>query len=246
VIVQGKFFPYHFLPVIAPLALLAVAGPARDLPRALSRLGRARWALAAIAAAGLAALPPYPGRFRDLYEVVSGRLAEPDYWSRTAFDTRDFSFRDDLTLVEFLRANTKPADRVNIWGFEPLMNFLAERGVVGRFGSSYPLTLAEELPELRREYLDAVRADPPEYFVVQRADAVPFALGHSKDSFTTFREFVELEEWVRERYVLAGAIGQFRAPDGKPQPRFLIYGLREILERGGQGSGPRIPSGGGA
>jgi hypothetical protein len=228
VILQGKYFVYHFLPMVPPLALLGAwcavdaLGALRDRVRAPA-LPRA---LAAALLIGLLLAPSYRARIRDLLDVAGGAVPRQEYWARPAFATLDFSLRDDLRLVRFLEQRTRSGDRVDIWGFEPLVNWLADRPPVGRFAYNVPLAGAAHLPALRREYVTTLRSDPPEWFVVQRGDAIPFTVGHAEDSQGRLREFPELARFVQERYEPCGAVGsldQLRRPD---EPRFLVLRRR--------------------
>jgi hypothetical protein len=227
VIVQGKFFQVHFLPVVPPLVILS-CWAATCILAPFSMKGRWLSLLALILVfACLAAAPPYPGKFRALFRVISGRTSLRRYWMMPQFTGKSFSLKDDLMLVDYLRDVSEPGDRVNIWGFEPSVNFLARRRIVSRFPFSHPLVPVSGLQEFREEFIGEFRADPPEYLVVQRGDNYPPSMGHRKDSYATFMEFDELRDLVGERYELIREIGKVAgegAPDGSS--RFLVYRLR--------------------
>jgi hypothetical protein len=227
VIVQGKYFRYHFLPVLPPLALLG-AWSASDalafVERRAGRISRVAVALGLVAAALLA--PPYRSRLEDLFEVARGAVPRESYWSRPEFAMLGFSLRDDLLLARWVEQATRPKERVVLWGFEPLVHFVARRDPVGRFAYSIPLTREANLPELREEFLEALRADPPELFVIERGDVLPLAFGHWKDSHRTFAEWEELRAFVESRYAFLTALGTLDGIGRGDEPRFLVYRLQ--------------------
>ncbi|MGH2569850.1 MAG: hypothetical protein ACRDGR_01405, partial [bacterium] len=226
VLVQGKFFRDHFVPVLPPLALLGAWAAADALGFVAKRLGRASGIFAIGAVALVLLAPPYRSRLADLFDVARGAVPRERYWSRPEFSMLGFSLRDDLLLARALEQSTQPADRVVLWGFEPLVYFVARRDPVGRFAWNIPLTREANLPELRAEFLESLRADPPELFVIERGDVLPLAFGHWKDSQRTFAEFEELRRFVEERYSFRDAVGRLDEVGRAEEPRFLVLRLR--------------------
>lgn len=212
VYIQGKFFLYHYLPLVPPLAifsalaLMAVFEPVwRWLKRAWQRV-----LLLLLVVAGLIACSSYPARFRELASVATGQMNIRDYWISGRHDSgADFSLRDAMNLADYLRARTEPTDRVFVWGLELLANFLARRRPVSRFTPPL-LQMAEWASHgYRAELMQAFRADPPEVFVVKHDDRMPWVWGHDKDSFAVLMEFTELRDFVSRYYRPEVRIGRF-------------------------------------
>ncbi len=121
----------------------------------------------------------------------------------------DFSLREDIALANYLQTQTTPADRIFIWGYEPLVYFLARRQIVSRFLYNFPLVVRWAPQKLRAEFLQAIQQDPPKLFVIAHKDATPWVTGHNKDSFRSFMEFTELRFFLEENYDFLASVGRF-------------------------------------
>ncbi|UCG44095.1 MAG: glycosyltransferase family 39 protein [candidate division WOR-3 bacterium] len=209
VLTQGKFYIYHYLPLLPGFAVAVSGGAgvlARMRPRAVGLV-----ALALLAGSVAAAVGPetaYAKGYRDLARVVAGRSTVREYWMK-GHETANFSLRDDIMLADYIRENTAPDDPVFIWGFEPVVYFLARRPVVSRFIYTYPLVVKWAPDELRLELMDAYRETPAELFAVAHGDSMPYVTGHSLDSFRTLQEFAELRAYIDKHYVPEGKVGRF-------------------------------------
>jgi hypothetical protein len=126
VIAQGKGFPYHFHPVSlgVSLALLVLAHAAWTAARVR---GGVALALSACVCLGLGvraaftvADPPYPPPPEDpSSEALDARLV--------AFERFDFYPRGLRRAAELLAERTSPGDRVQMYGMDPYVLFLAKR-----------------------------------------------------------------------------------------------------------------------
>ncbi len=134
VLAQSKGFPYHFHPVTAGLNLQWVA-----LVVWLSeRFGRARtgivtrllpYAGAAVLAGRIAALMPLSPHINDVWILSKGATAEQrvghDYL--VYFRGSDYFPWEMRQTAAYLREHTRPSDKVQMYGMDPYMLFLAER-----------------------------------------------------------------------------------------------------------------------
>ena len=107
------------------------------------------------------------------------------------------------------RRNTAAADRVFLWGFEPLVNYVAGRRTVSRFLYDYPFAVSWGNPAYEGELLDALTAAPPTLFVVSSKDATPGVTGNRADSKQLFERFDALHTFVAERYTLEKELARF-------------------------------------
>jgi hypothetical protein len=57
--------------------------------------------------------------------------------------------------------------------------------------------------------MDELRQSPPEVFIVVHDDVNPGVLGHEQDSYTTYRQFAELREFVERGYVFEARVERF-------------------------------------
>ena len=206
---QGKFFMYHYLPLLPGFAI-AVSGGAGVLARVRPRVVGLPLlaALAGSVAAAVSLETSYPRRFQNLARVATGRLTVREYWT-SGHEKADFCLRDDIMLADYIREKTGPDDPVFIWGYESLVYFLARRPVVSRFLYTYPLVVAWSPDALRQELMDAYRKTPAELFVVAHGDSTPHVMGHGMDSYRTLQQFTELRTYIDEHYEPEAEVGRF-------------------------------------
>jgi 4-amino-4-deoxy-L-arabinose transferase-like glycosyltransferase len=185
VYVQGKYFEYHWLPAAPPLGLLAGAGVVavwRALRERVETEAAARWTAAGGLAVLLLALAAgYRSQFGQEIAVATGRI------SRATFlvgfrDRQDFSLSADLRVARFLKEHTAPGTPVFIWGFEPLVYFLADRPPASRFISQQPLVTPWSPPQWRDELIRDLARRRPEYILVLHNDAMPWVTTRPYDS----------------------------------------------------------------
>jgi len=216
---QGKFFNYHFLPVLPPLSIMAAQSLLRYLRPLWIRINNSglRAVLVLLVTLGLVAPTTYPARFAEAFALVAGRESLRDYWETGEFeyweppesDIPGFSLGGQLALVDYLQGQTDPTDTVFIWGSEPLIYFLTGRRIVSRHIAIYELASVWAPEEWRRELIDELLASPPALFIVVHNDHNLCVLGHNKDSYTTFLEFPALHEFVDRCYEFEARVDRF-------------------------------------
>lgn len=221
---QGKFFMYHFAPLFAPTALLVgIAGAlaARGVAR-LPVIGRAGW-VAPVALGALwvtaAALGPIRERQQALWPVLTGAQSLDHYWHHYAwYVRRNYSAGDVVDLARWLRDETEPTDRVFHWGYEPSVNYLADRRTGSRFLYNYPFRVEWSNPAYKTELLGALAADPPELFVVGSRDATRAVTRNRYDSLALLKRWPELDAFVGQTYRLVGMVGRYRIYERRDRP----------------------------
>lgn len=174
VFIQGKFWPYQWIPLFPPLALLAGLTVASLGSATTSGLPSPRtrsfllWALvAAIALGGLS----------------SARWAGA--WVRDVVFRRDFvrwhAHFGDYGLIEgylpatarYLRSRVPAGESVLVWGMEPVVYALSGRRPATRYGVHLPLVLGGDTPERRAEqeqFLHDMSAQLPSRVVILNSD----------------------------------------------------------------------------
>jgi len=203
---QGKFFVYHYLPLL-PVAALAGALPAVAV---FAKPGRGRLLAGVVLAAMLLSVAGFPTRFGRLLRILNGREAARHNWtSDPEYAGSDFSLPDDIELADYLRQSTLPSERVFIWGFEPAVYFLARRNTVSRFIYNLPLIADYDRQRFRAEFMRAFVRDPAEVFVVEHGDSVPLATGVHDDSYEALHGFPELLELLAADYHPEARVGRF-------------------------------------
>jgi hypothetical protein len=206
---QRRYYPYHFAPLLAPLALLAGFGIG---PVTESVLGFRRWkrATATIIAAAIVMVnlaPMAPGAW-TWARYVTGQSTLRKFYGQ--FDIKaDYDFPECRMAAEHVKEATGPDDPILVWAMDPLIYYLAERLPPSRFGAHYPLTRGELNPfeaEWRREFMQDLEAHPPVRIVIADHDQNNLL---TKSSLDYIDDFPELRAFLVESYTPEGDAGRF-------------------------------------
>ena len=212
--IQGKYYTYHWLPLLPPMGLLAAQG-LRAAWFLLQRSARARIALAWYVA-GVVVLFAILGLayWRSLQVPVRyalGNVPRSDFmrgFERPAGLGR-FSLRANEEVAQFLRRRTAIDAPIFVWGFEPLIYHLAERAPASRFIYSVPLVTEWSPDEWRSELIRDLEQTPPAYIVVAHNDLFPWMTERWDDSAAQLGAFPDLEQLLRRDYRRARRIEDF-------------------------------------
>jgi len=202
VLTQGKYYDYHYLPLLAPTALLL----GMALPLLVGWIGGftykpVRWVLAGALLLGAVGITPLGGFAVDAAQVATGQRTWAEYLARERrYNYRDYDLTDQRLLVEHLRATTQPTDRVFVWAFDPAIHIWAQRRGVTRFLYNYPFRVDWGNPAYEAELMEGLRATPPEVIVIARGDHTYGVTGNRKDSERLFRELRPFRAFVLEGY----------------------------------------------
>jgi hypothetical protein len=219
VFVQGTFAGYHYIPGLAVGSILIghVFSQVTGLVfgrRELS-LGRRRISLqgAVTYVVLLAAFPLYL-RWPTVETLLTRRFLNPPetgaFKNATVFD-----FTEDFDVAAYLRLHTRPQDPIQVWGYESLVYYLADRYASSRFQMTHPLvmhapgaTLTPMQLRWRADFLRDIDERPPVYVAVVRDDNWWWA----PEEHTSEELLDDFPEWKRvlERdYHLEETIGRF-------------------------------------
>ncbi len=211
--VQGRYYSYHWLPALPPLALLAGQGlrtaafllgkvPGRRLARALP-------AVALLSLCGFLGFA-YWNFLRFPLRRLAGRISRETYLR--GFDRAirsDFSLLADREMAAWVTERTQPNTPIYIWGFEPLVYFLADRPPASRFLYNIPLVAHWSPPAWRDELIRELEEKRPPYILVVRGDPQPWMTGRWDDSAAQLATYPELRRLLVERYRPGAWIGDF-------------------------------------
>ena len=220
--VQLKFYGYHWLPVLPPLALLMGGGTLalRDLFAHLLRRretgGQRR--VASCLAVGLVVAFLAARVFSFPTKVGFGyRWSAPDEQSYLArFGGAQDHYLTNVEVAHYVAAHSAPGDTLFIWGFEPVVYALSDRRPATRFIYSYPL-VGEWYPAAwRQQVVQQLLRSPPAFVLVLENDALPTVTGMETDSATQLQDFPELLQLIEESYFLDRQIGSFRVYRYRP------------------------------
>ena len=214
---QGKMFTYHWV-VMVPL-LAPLAGYALDRLGALfATLPRGRafgaWLLLT---AGLIVLA-YP-TLRDTYDDyrVLVRYADGSM-SRREVEAHYYPlYPPNRDVVDYVRANSGPNDRIYIFGLWPQVDFWLDREPFNRFTVNSGLRATWSPQKYRDELMRDLRAAPPRYFAIGLGDNQPWLVGTSQTSDEYVRDdFPELLSFLAENYDLVRNFGPMVLLERRP------------------------------
>lgn len=197
---HGLFFPYHFLPLSAPLAILSAVAILgwREQSSALR--------LTVTACVLLFLVMPVvrvPGiLFKSLSTPGEEHVAR-DVWRPLALS---------------LRARTTPEDTLFLWANVPHFYLDAERRPPSRYFHSLYLSMAWRGLGVHPQFLADLAAHKPKFFAVNKTGAIGGSCPFSHlDYFLAFQRFTELQQFLGAEYVLE-----------QDTPRYLLYRRKDV------------------
>jgi hypothetical protein len=222
---QGSFARSHYTLIIPPLVLLAAFAldgafeSAVTWSKSQGTRNRAFALAAAVVLAGLLLVlnvnKLHRGRLAKLRGLVDGKISLEQYygsfWLKGGPRRGGYSFEDLRQIGLYLEERTEPDETVFVWGYRPIIAYLARRRMPTRFNFRYPLTRANN-PRWWNEFLTDLQRAPPAYFVVVLRDV---GLYHPEPS----KEALEANEALR-------LLVEARYEHVKTVTDFEIYRLR--------------------
>jgi hypothetical protein len=222
VVMQAKFFPYHWGATFPLTALLAGLGIVKLLRWSASK-GPVALAGATITLVGVSILrAPVPNLASNLF----GRAAERfDLFVRGPMDlarrdalasVADVNAGENRAVAAYVKAHTKPSDRLFVWGFECVIYDMADRPIASRYIYNVPQRAVWSRTEMQAQLMPELLANKPAAIVVEHNDIFPMVTGDNLDSARSLWQFQELRELIANEYDLTTSIGDFdvymRAP----------------------------------
>ncbi|HEX6277585.1 MAG TPA: glycosyltransferase family 39 protein [Polyangiaceae bacterium] len=215
---QGKFFQYHYGATLPLVMFVAGLGLYKLWRRCLAGGLGGALAFAAFVCVCIAmrqAVGDLPQDFWERSEMRYRYLFRmAPYERREKLDEElgyvaDYNLAADRAVARELRARTRPGAHVFVWGFEPVIYWLAERPPSSRFIYDVPQRTKWERARARTDLLADLRARPPAAIVVQRNDVFPVVTGNHLDSKGELPNFRELETLVQEHYEPVATVEDF-------------------------------------
>ncbi len=220
---QARFFLYHYLLIIPPLAVAAAIGLERIKGKLENRFSRKTAAVTAgILLAGLFLV--FAQRYYsiatsyDTYAYLTDKIDRQAYWSR--FSTEDASGKGDFNLLassaaaDYVRKNSASSSKLLVFGYEPLVNYLSARPAPTRFEIDYPLTFNPPSEKARRyrdkfrkEFMNDLQTSPPVLIALVDNDQ------NAIEPMTSVRQAKEFEEfwsWLNSNYRRVEKIEDFQ------------------------------------
>jgi len=216
VIVQMKFFTYHWIALLGPVSILAALGGGELMDR-LADAGKTQRRLVMVILAALLVgnLAPRASRYRRelLYDL--GMITQWDFLKAYApWGKGDICPAAQRAAASYVKERTRPDQPVLVWGHEAAFYLLAGRFPPTRFAYDQPLTadpggneaFARYRERLRAEFISDLKQRPPAYIVVIEGDATGI---EPEDSYTQMKSFVAFDEYIEESYALETKIEHY-------------------------------------
>ncbi|MEZ4300074.1 MAG: glycosyltransferase family 39 protein [Polyangiaceae bacterium] len=223
VIMQGKFFPYHYGATWPVTAMLAVYGFQRLRERLARWNRRGELVFAAcliVSGLGRSATKDVEDSFfkrcQKRVRIAWGGFRDQDTLDKLS-SAGGVNADQNRKVAEWLRENT-PADRpIFVWGFEPVIYDLADRRPASRFIYNVPQRVEWSKAPMRETLLRDLAATPPHAVVVEHGDAISMVTGDNVDSAGTLFDWWDFYVFL-QKYDLVTTIDQMDVYIEKPSP----------------------------
>jgi len=188
ILLQGKFWGYHFLAIIVPLGVAAGIG-LEGLHRRLGP-GAGRWlVLSAALAQGAVTLESQLEFNVSTVEYLAGRLSKQRFLELQIISWNLMTADEIEPVIDALRSETRPESSLLIFGIVPQVALLAPRRFHGPYvfhyfllGSGSMSTGFESLADRQERFINRFDALPPESVLVpDNQSPQPGVFENSKD-----------------------------------------------------------------
>jgi len=224
--IQMKFFTYHFIPLLVPMSILAASGaggmlailrPSGKSEAVLSGPPRAlRWlVLLTLCLLLLGNLWPHARRYKREILFDTGTITRASFLKPYGpWGGGDISPMAQLAAADYIKKNTAPDDPVLVFGHELAFYILADRFPPTRFAYDQPLStdpggdpaFTAYRDKLRAEFMSDLAKDPPVYILVIEDDATGI---EPLDSYKQVMEFDEFARLLEQDYYLETKIEDY-------------------------------------
>jgi len=209
IVMQGKFFPYHYASTLLLISFLSGLGLYKLFRRSLVAGTGSMLALASFVVVAVNMRDGANDLPQGFWERTQMRLAfllrQAPYQSRVQLDQQlsyvaDYNLDADRQVALDIRSRTGSKDSVFIWGFEPSTYFLADRPLASRWIYDVPQRSLWQRGYSRQELLKDLSNNRPKVIVVERRDVFPSVTGSPLDSRDQLPEFPELKSLIDNQY----------------------------------------------
>ncbi|HTJ84982.1 MAG TPA: glycosyltransferase family 39 protein [Polyangiaceae bacterium] len=219
IVMQAKFFPYHWGATFPLTAALAALGFDKVL-RFAWRHGRWVGAVAFFVVFGVVASAkvPVPSmgeaflyRARVRWQVATTAMSPAD--KTRAWDdlstVAGVSASQNREVGVWIKEHTEPTDPIFVWGFECAIYDFAERPLASRYIYDVPQRAVWSAAPMQAALTRELDAKPPKIIVVEHGDVFPFVTGSNDDSAQALWHFPALRDRLDSDYRLETTIGSF-------------------------------------
>jgi hypothetical protein len=211
-IVQWKFYHYHFLVIIAPISIGAVLFVSLVKDYAIENKKKVM-----IAALGLISAcfviyagKPYVDNYNTLFSFASGKLSLKDAYIKNGITTDSvFMIRKTFNTIDYVNQNSIITDNIFVWGYDPLVYYLTGRHCVSRFVYHIPLLWKAGNDNFRKEFMVDMNNTNPKLIVIANNDPLYYISGYNEDSKQLLERFPEFNNFITEKYIFKKRIDDY-------------------------------------
>jgi len=201
-IIQWKFYYYHFLVIAPALSVGAVLGLAVIKSMLRDKKTLYRFILIAfILGFSAFAFKPYIQNYDTLLSFVSGKEDLESVYVKNGFTTDSvFMIGKTFRAVEIVKDETSIEDGIYVWGFDPLIYYLSGRKSVSRFIYNFPLLWKGENTSFRKEFMAEIEKKNPKLLILSTNDPLYFISGYNESSKQLVKRFPEFDSFINTKY----------------------------------------------
>lgn len=201
-IIQWKFYNYHFLVIIPAISILGSYGLSLIKELFTEKKSLYRFVLTAfILIFSILAFKPYIPNYLNIGDYFTGKESLNSIYIKNGFTTDSvFMYGKTIKAVDAVKENSELSDKIFVWGFDPLIYYLSSRHCSSRFIYNFPLLWKGENSEFRKEFLGAIDSDKPKLIIVANNDPLIYISGYDEDSKQSLKRFPEFDNIISTRY----------------------------------------------
>jgi hypothetical protein len=211
-IIQWKFFLYHFLVIIPAIS----AGASLFIANVNERYRKRFRIMTPISCAIILVcyfsfgFKPYISNYADLSDYLKGSKTINQLYEEKGF-TNDSAFMIAKTFraIEFVKQNTSENSGIYVWGFDPLIYYLSGRHCISRFVYNFPLYWKENNEKFQTEFMKDLNKEKPELILVSQHDPLYFISGFKGDSKDMLERVPGFKTFIEQNYEYAARIDDF-------------------------------------
>lgn len=212
VLLEGKYFPYHFARLLIPLSIISGAGTATFLPRLRTLLRESRWlnrATIGLAMATALLFSPLPRVANIAVNAVKDLFSSDPLEARFASNpTLGDRYRDNVILGQYLTEHIQPADHVMSMSAlgSPMLSTIPTKHV-GPFMDSHLYFGVGSRDKWKELAFDQLRR--ADWVVVDTKDVAAAVTMHEYTSLQSLQSNKPMSNYVNENFVVTDSIGRY-------------------------------------
>ncbi|RPI18798.1 MAG: hypothetical protein EHM58_04080 [Ignavibacteriae bacterium] len=202
-IIQWKFFKYHFNVLFPPLAIGAVLGFTTVKEKLMKHKYFVPVSLTLVILYCLTSFNIYSSYYSDLLDYITSKKTLIEIYEKKGVtdETEFFVIRESFKAVNYINSKTTKQDFVYIWGFDPVVYYLSGRECASRFIYNFPLYWKKDNAAFRRELITELKQRKPKIVLISKNDQLYLLSGYFEDSKQMVERFPELKQFVNDNYV---------------------------------------------